>query len=64
MQDLNDLYYFVHVVEQGGIAPAGRMLGESKSKLSRRLAKLEKRLGMQLVQRSATQLLCPWNSSA
>lgn len=52
MQDLNDLYYFVHVVEQGGFAPAGRVLGESKSKLSRRLAKLEKRLGLQLVQRS------------
>ena len=52
MQDLNDLYYFVHVVEQGGFAPAGRVLGESKSKLSRRLAKLEKRLGVQLVQRS------------
>ncbi len=52
MQDLNDLYYFVHVVDHGGFAPAGRVIGESKSKLSRRLAKLEERLGMQLVQRS------------
>ena len=27
MQDLNDLYFFVHVVEHGGFAPAGRALG-------------------------------------
>ena len=52
MQDLNDLYYFVHVVDNGGFAPAGRALGEPKSKLSRRLAKLEERLGVQLVKRS------------
>ena len=24
MQDLNDLYYFVQVVDHGGFAPAGR----------------------------------------
>lgn len=52
MQDLNDLYYFVHVVDNGGFAPASRALGEPKSKLSRRLAKLEERLGVQLVHRS------------
>ena len=26
MQDLNDLFYFVKVVEHGGFAPAGRAL--------------------------------------
>lgn len=52
MQDLNDLYYFVHVVEQGGFAAASRALGIPKSKLSRRIAWLEERLGVQLILRS------------
>ena len=52
MQDLNDLYYFVQVVDHGGFAPAGRALGEPKSKLSRRIAQLEERLGVRLIQRS------------
>ena len=52
MQDLNDLYYFAQVVDHGGFAPAGRALGEPKSKLSRRVAKLEAQLGVQLIQRS------------
>ncbi|HZX76837.1 LysR family transcriptional regulator [Lysobacter sp.] len=52
MQDLNDLYYFAQVVEHGGFAPAGRALGMPKSKLSRRIALLEERLGVRLIQRS------------
>ncbi|HVW63874.1 MAG TPA: LysR family transcriptional regulator [Nitrosospira sp.] len=52
MQDLNDLYYYVQAVEHGGFAPAGRALGMPKSKLSRRIAKLEERLGVRLIQRS------------
>lgn len=52
MRDLNDLYYFVHVVDHGGFAPAGRALGVPKSKLSRRIALLEERLGTRLIQRS------------
>ncbi|KVK94782.1 LysR family transcriptional regulator [Burkholderia cepacia] len=51
-RDLNDLYYFVQVVEHGGFAPAGRALDMPKSKLSRRIALLEARLGMRLIQRS------------
>ncbi|KVC28303.1 LysR family transcriptional regulator [Burkholderia pseudomultivorans] len=51
-RDLNDLYYFVQVVEHGGFAPAGRALNLPKSKLSRRIALLEARLGMRLIQRS------------
>ncbi len=52
MQDLNDLYYFVQVVEHQGFAAAGRALDVPKSKLSRRIAVLEERLGVRLVQRS------------
>lgn len=52
MQDLNDLYYFVQAVDHGGFAPAGRALGMPKSKLSRRIALLEERLGVRLIQRS------------
>ena len=52
MQDLNDLYYFVQIVDHGGFAPAGRALGIPKSKLSRRLSLLEERLGLRLLQRS------------
>lgn len=52
MRDLNDLYYYVQVVEHGGFAPAGRALGVPKSKLSRRIALLEERLGVRLIQRS------------
>jgi DNA-binding transcriptional LysR family regulator len=52
MYDLNDLHYFVQVVDHGGFAPAGRALGEPKSKLSRRIALLEERLGVRLIQRS------------
>ncbi len=52
MRDLNDLYYYVQVVEHGGFAPAGRALGMPKSRLSRRIAALEQRLGVRLIQRS------------
>ncbi|UYG05585.1 LysR substrate-binding domain-containing protein [Halomonas sp. LR3S48] len=56
MQDLNDLYYFVQVVDHGGFAPAGRALGLPKSKLSRRIAQLEDRLGTRLIHRSTRHL--------
>lgn len=52
MHDLNDLYYFSAVVEHGGFAAAGRALGIPKSKLSRRVALLEARLGVRLIHRS------------
>lgn len=52
MRDLNDLYYYVQVVDHGGFAPAGRALGMPKSRLSRRIALLEERLGARLIQRS------------
>lgn len=52
MQDLNDLYLFAQAVEHGGFTPAGRALDIPKSTLSRRVAGLEKRLGVRLIQRS------------
>lgn len=57
MQDLNDLHYFVQIVDHGGFAPAGRALGVPKSKLSRRLALLEERLGVRLAQRSTRKFV-------
>lgn len=53
MQDLNDLYYFVQVVDRGGFAAAGRALGLPKSRLSRRILRLEERLGVRLLNRSS-----------
>lgn len=53
MQDLNDLYYFVQVVDHRGFAPTARALGVPKSKLSRRAALLEERLGVRLIHRSS-----------
>ena len=52
MRDLNDLFFYVRVVEHGGFAPAARALGIPKSRLSRRIALLEERLGVRLIQRS------------
>lgn len=51
--DLNDFVYFVEVVAHGGFAAAGRALREPKSKLSRRIAALEARLGVRLIERSS-----------
>jgi len=51
--DLNDYAYFAEVVTHGGFAAAGRALREPKSKLSRRIAGLEERLGLRLIERSS-----------
>jgi len=56
MQDLNDMLYFAEVVDRGGFAAAGRALGVPKSKLSRRVAELEARLGVRLLQRTTRRL--------
>lgn len=52
MYDLNEMFLFVHVVENQGFAAAGRALGMPKSKISRRIAQLEERLGIRLINRS------------
>ena len=56
MQDLNDMLYFAEVVDRGGFAAAGRALGLPKSRLSRRVAELEARLGVRLLQRTTRKL--------
>ena len=47
--DINDMACFALVVAHGGFAAAGRALRKSKSKLSRRVAALEQRLGLRLI---------------
>ena len=56
MQDLNDMIFFAEVAERGGFAAASRVLGLPKSRLSRRVAKLEDQLGVQLMQRNSRKL--------
>lgn len=53
--DLNDYYYFYHVVEKRGFAPAGRALCIPKSRLSRHIQQLESRLDVRLIQRTSRQ---------
>jgi DNA-binding transcriptional LysR family regulator len=54
--NLNDLMYFSQVVEHGGFSAAERVLGISKSRLSRRVSELEASLGVRLLQRSTRKL--------
>ncbi|NGY06743.1 LysR substrate-binding domain-containing protein [Solimonas terrae] len=54
--DLNDLRYFALIVEHGGFSAAERHAHISKSKLSRRIALLEDRLGTRLLRRSTRRL--------
>lgn len=56
MQDLNDMLFFAEVVDRGGFAAAGRALHVPKSRLSRRVADLETRLGVRLLQRTTRKL--------
>jgi DNA-binding transcriptional LysR family regulator len=50
--DLNDYALFVEVVTYGGFGASGRALRAPKSTLSRRIAGLEARLGVRLIERS------------
>ncbi len=56
MTDLNDLRYFALIVEHGGFSAAERVTHITKSKLSRRVALLEERMGVRLIQRSTRRL--------
>jgi hypothetical protein len=53
LQDLNDLQYFAQVVRHGGFSAASIATGEPKSKLSKRVAQLERDLAVRLIERSA-----------
>lgn len=52
MGQLEDMQVFVRVVDAGGIGLAAEQLGIAKSAVSRRLADLEKRLGVTLINRT------------
>jgi DNA-binding transcriptional LysR family regulator len=54
--DLNDVIYLARVVETGSFSAAARRLGVPKSTVSRRIARLEKDLGVRLVQRTTRKL--------
>ncbi len=56
MEDLNDLYFFACVVERGSFTRAAEALGVPKSRLSRRVADLEGRLGVLLLERTTRRL--------
>jgi DNA-binding transcriptional LysR family regulator len=54
--DLNDILVFTKVVETRSFTGAAEQLGLPKSTVSRRLAQLEERLGVRLVQRTTRKL--------
>ncbi len=53
MDKLDDLITFLRVADAGGFSAAERSTGVPKSSLSRRIAALERQLGVRLVQRSS-----------
>jgi DNA-binding transcriptional LysR family regulator len=56
MHDLNDVQFFAAVVENQGFSAAARTLNLPKSSVSRRIANLEARLGVRLIERSTRSL--------
>lgn len=56
MEDLNDMLYFAEVADRGSFAAAARALALPKSRLSRRIAELEARLGVRLLHRTTRKL--------
>jgi DNA-binding transcriptional LysR family regulator len=54
--DLNNAFYFVHVVEKQGFSAAARALGIPKSRVSRHVQQLELSLGVRLLQRSSRKV--------
>jgi len=56
MEDLNDLYFFASVVQHNGFTAAARVTGVEKTRLSRRVAELEQRVGVRLLQRTTRSL--------
>ncbi|MBB4213960.1 DNA-binding transcriptional LysR family regulator [Rhizobium sp. BK212] len=56
MLDLNDIMIFAHVVEAGSFTAAARLLGMPKTTVSRRIAELERELGVRLLQRTTRSL--------
>ena len=53
--DLNQIRTFVRIVQAGSFTKAAELLRQPKSRVSRRLAALEKELGIQLIYRTTRQ---------
>lgn len=56
MQDLNDLALYAAVVRHRGFTAAALALGMPKSRVSKRVAELERQLGVRLLERSTRKL--------
>ena len=56
MLDLNDILVFARVVEAGSFTAAARLLGMPKTTVSRRVAALEREVGVRLLQRTTRSL--------
>jgi DNA-binding transcriptional LysR family regulator len=56
MFDLNDIIVFARVVEAGSFTAAARLLGMPKTTVSRRIAALEREVGVRLLQRTTRSL--------
>ena len=56
MLDLNDIAVFARVVEAGSFTAAARLLGMPKTTVSRRVAALERAVGVRLLQRTTRSL--------
>ena len=56
MFSLDDIAVFVRVVESGSFSAAARRLGMPKATVSAKVARLEKRLGLSLIQRTTRKL--------
>lgn len=56
MLSLDDIAVFVRVVETGSFSAAARRLGMPKATVSAKVARLEKRLGLSLIQRTTRKL--------
>jgi len=56
IRDLNELAVFTYVVEHGGFTAAAEATQLPKSNISRRIASLEKRLGVRLLERTTRKV--------
>jgi len=56
MLDLNDVQVFARVIEAGSFTAAARLLGMPKTTVSRRIAALEREVGVRLLQRTTRSL--------
>ena len=56
MRSIDDLFVFVAVVRDGGFTPAAASLGMTKQAVSSRVARIEQRLGVRLLERTTRRI--------